>query len=118
MSHVKSISLSTRERRLLTYIHEYKERYPYSPDVREMSEAVMTEDEKPVSTSVLNYYLDRLERDGLISFKYLATKGKKHHHRAARTVHLTEQGKVYINGLLKRTLEQTHRSSQAVSLYV
>lgn len=97
----KPKTLSSQHRRLLVFIDEYKTRYPYSPDIREMCGAVLSLNEKPVSTSVLNYYLDRLERDGLISFLYLKTRGKKHNHRAARTVHLTPKGVEYVNGLFK-----------------
>lgn len=102
--------LTKRHRRLLLFIYEYKIHHPYSPDIREISVAIADVKEYPLSTSMVNFYLDRLEKDGLISFLYLKTKGKKHNVRAARTVHITDAGFSFINNLLhksekKKTLE-------------
>lgn len=97
--------LNTRHRRLLAFIHEYKEVRPYSPDMREMAKAIECS-----STSVMNYYLNRLEDEGLISFLYTDTPGKFHNMRAARTVHLTEQGKKYVAELLKTERKPTAES--------
>lgn len=101
MSETKAKQLNERSRRLLVYIHEYKLLHPWSPDIREMAAAVPSQHEKEMSTSVVNYYLNALEKEGLISWFYLPhIQGKPRPFRAARTVHLTKKGVEYVNSLL------------------
>lgn len=82
-------------RKLLLFISEYKDQHPYSPDHREMMLKTGIS-----STSVINYYLGRMEADGLVSFLYKTSLAKKYgemrQYRCARTIHLTDLGRQLI----------------------
>jgi SOS-response transcriptional repressor LexA len=89
-----------RPRMVLLFIHAYKEQHDFSPNIREIGNAVGI-----TSTSVVNYYLNRLEEKGWIGFLYLPApqrKKRQERERAARTVHLTEAGKKEIASWLKK----------------
>jgi repressor LexA len=53
--------LSDKQQRILEYIREYVEEHPYPPSVREIQQAC-----KISSTSVVDYNLRLLQRDGII----------------------------------------------------
>ena len=75
----------TRRRKILLFIHEFKERNDYSPNIREIGLAVGV-----TSTSMVNYYLLDLKGDKLIDFNK----------RESRTLRLTVKGKDFIKELL------------------
>ena len=75
-----------RVRKLLLFIHEFKDLRDYSPNVREMGNAVGIS-----STSVVMYYLRRLREDDMVDFNF----------REARTIRLTRKGKEMVSGWLK-----------------
>lgn len=75
-----------RIRKLLLFIHEFKEVNDYSPNMREMGGATDIS-----STSVVTFYLIRMQARELIDFN----------RKEARTVRLTKQGKTLVADWLK-----------------
>lgn len=75
-----------RRRRILLFVNEYKEQRDYSPNNREICEAVGIR-----STSVAAYHLERMKTDGVLDYVPMQ----------ARTVHLTRAGKELIKEMLK-----------------
>ena len=61
MSTRKSKGLGERHIRVLNFLREYQTEHNYPPTIREIGKAVGIS-----STSVVNYYLDQLEKKGLI----------------------------------------------------
>lgn len=103
-------------RMLMLFIAEYKAQHPFSPDMREMMVKVGLS-----STSVCNYYLDRLEQLGLIAFMYSSRRAPEiKPMRCARTVHLTKMGQREVTQLLrtspKKPVEQTQRQPVDVTI--
>ena len=94
MSEHVDIQVHWRSRvthRVLEVIDDYKTRHPWSPDIREIGAALEIS-----STSVVNYHLDHLEEAGLINFHYITRRRGTGRHRAARTVHITPKGRMYL----------------------
>ncbi len=85
-THKHSRTENPRVRKLILFIHEFKESRDYSPCVREMGDAVGIN-----STSVVMYYLQKLRDSGVLDYNPME----------ARTVRLTKQGKGLVNGWLK-----------------
>lgn len=57
----KSKGLGERHQRILDFLEEYQKENKYPPSIREIGEKTGIS-----STSVVNYYLDQLEKQGLI----------------------------------------------------
>lgn len=57
----KSKGLGVRHQKILDFLQEYQRENHYPPSIREIGEKTGIS-----STSVVNYYLDRLEKDGFI----------------------------------------------------
>jgi DNA-binding Lrp family transcriptional regulator len=57
----KSKGLGERHQRILAFLQEYQSENKYPPSIREIGESTGI-----TSTSVVNYYLDQLEKKGLI----------------------------------------------------
>ena len=76
---------TARKRKVILFINEFKANRDYSPNLREICDAV-----RITSTSVVAYYLKQLESEGLLaSNRY-----------EARTLRLTKAGKKYVTELL------------------
>jgi len=57
----KRKGLTERHRKILEFLREYQAENKYPPSIREIGEKTGIS-----STSVVNYYLEQLEREGLI----------------------------------------------------
>ena len=57
----KSKGLGERHQKILDFIQEYQRKYKHPPSIREIGENCDIS-----STSVVNYYLDQLEKSGYI----------------------------------------------------
>ena len=66
----KQSGLSDRKRRILEYLAEYQEHSGYPPSIREIGEKTGI-----TSTSVVNYYLDQLEKAGFIERESHISRG-------------------------------------------
>ncbi|MBI3162540.1 MAG: repressor LexA, partial [Chloroflexi bacterium] len=55
----KSKGLGDRHRKILDFIEDYQRQYKHPPSIREIGEYCSIS-----STSVVNYYLDQLEKTG------------------------------------------------------
>lgn len=77
---------NNRRRRMLLFIHEFREKNGYCPDTRDIGEACQIS-----STSVTAYHLKILKEEGLVDFVP----------RLARTAHLTFSGRLMIDNMLK-----------------
>jgi len=90
-------SNDSRRRRMILFIHEFKETRDYSPNVREIGSAT-----RITSTSMVRYYLNGLRLDGLLDFNP----------HEARTVRLTKSGKLYVKELLASKSAQRSAPAQ------
>jgi repressor LexA len=66
----KSSGLGERHRRILEFLDEYQRQYGYPPSIREIGDKTGV-----TSTSVVNYYLDQLEKAGLIERESHISRG-------------------------------------------
>ena len=66
----KQSGLSDRKRRILEYLGEYSENFGFPPSIREIGEKTGI-----TSTSVVNYYLDQLEKAGYIERESHISRG-------------------------------------------
>jgi repressor LexA len=66
----KSLGLGERHRRILEFLDEYQRQYGYPPSIREIGDKTGV-----TSTSVVNYYLDQLEKAGLIERESHISRG-------------------------------------------
>ncbi len=66
----KRMGLSERHKRILEYLDEYQVKYGYPPSIREIGEKTGI-----TSTSVVNYYLDQLEKSGYIERESHISRG-------------------------------------------
>ena len=78
--------LNIRARKLLLFVHEFKEQNDYSPSNRDIGEAVDIS-----STSVVRYYILMLQKIALLDF----VPGQ------SRTLHLTPDGKQQVMDWLR-----------------
>ena len=68
----KSKGLGERHKKILAFLKEYQSREGYPPTIREIGEKTGIS-----STSVVNYYLDQLEKRGLIERQRKISRGVK-----------------------------------------
>ena len=68
----KSKGLGERHKKILAFLKEYQSREGYPPTIREIGEQTDIS-----STSVVNYYLDQLEKKGLIERQRKISRGVK-----------------------------------------
>ncbi|OQX65660.1 MAG: repressor LexA [Anaerolinea sp. 4484_236] len=68
----KSKGLGERHKKILAFLKEYQSREGYPPTIREIGEQTGIS-----STSVVNYYLDQLEKKGLIERQRKISRGVK-----------------------------------------
>jgi repressor LexA len=66
----RQTGLSDRKRRILLFLSEYQETYGYPPSIREIGTKTGIS-----STSVVNYYLDQLEKAGYIERESHISRG-------------------------------------------
>jgi repressor LexA len=66
----KRVGLSDRHKRILEYLDEYQVQFGYPPSIREIGEKTGI-----TSTSVVNYYLDQLEKTGYIERESHISRG-------------------------------------------
>ncbi len=66
----KRMGLSERHKRILEYLGEYQKQFGYPPSIREIGEKTGI-----TSTSVVNYYLDQLEKSGYIERESHISRG-------------------------------------------
>ncbi len=66
----KRMGLSDRHKRILEYLDEYQVKFGYPPSIREIGEKTGI-----TSTSVVNYYLDQLEKSGYIERESHISRG-------------------------------------------
>ncbi len=66
----KRLGLSERHRKILTFLDEYQQQFGYPPSIREIGEKTGI-----TSTSVVNYYLDQLEKSGYIERESHISRG-------------------------------------------
>jgi repressor LexA len=66
----KSSGLSERHKRILEYLEDYQGQYGYPPSIREICDKTGI-----TSTSVVNYYLDQLEKTGWIARESHISRG-------------------------------------------
>ncbi len=66
----KRNGLSDRHKRILEFLDEYQTQYGYPPSIREIGEKTGI-----TSTSVVNYYLDQLEKSGYIERESHISRG-------------------------------------------
>ena len=85
MSRRTFVAGNNRRRRILLFINEFKEARDYSPNIREICEAVGVQ-----SSSVAAYHIRELQGEGLLDYVPMQ----------ARTIHLTKLGKDLIKNLL------------------
>ncbi len=66
----KASGLSDRHKRILEFLEDYQDQFGYPPSIREIGEKTGI-----TSTSVVNYYLDQLEKNGWISRESHISRG-------------------------------------------
>lgn len=66
----KRMGLGERHKRILEYLDEYQGKFGYPPSIREIGEKTGI-----TSTSVVNYYLDQLEKSGYIERESHISRG-------------------------------------------
>ena len=66
----KSMGLSERHRKILEYVEDYQKQYSYPPSIREIGDRTGI-----TSTSVVNYYLAQLEKQGYIQREKNISRG-------------------------------------------
>jgi repressor LexA len=66
----KSMGLSERHRKILDYLEEYQKQFGYPPSIREIGDRTGIS-----STSVVNYYLSQLEKQGYIQREKNISRG-------------------------------------------
>jgi len=65
--HTKKFADRARLLQVLGIINDYQAEYRFPPSIRDIGDRILPDDdEKTVSTSVVNYWLDVLEYEGLI----------------------------------------------------
>lgn len=89
MPRTKNPNTSERRRKIILFIHEFKANRDYSPNIREIAEAI-GDKVGSLSTSVVTYYLRELQKEGCLGFNS----------HEARTLRLTKEGKKYVKELL------------------
>lgn len=83
------------------FIHGYKKNRDYSPSVRDILEGCHIS-----STSVVNYYVEQLQKLGYIDFLP----------HAARTLHLTQRGKEFVEQLTREGRYIMRQSAEKMNL--
>jgi len=66
----RRVGLSDRHKRILEFLDEYQRQFGYPPSIREIGEKTGI-----TSTSVVNYYLDQLEKSGYIERESHISRG-------------------------------------------
>jgi len=80
--------LSDRKKRILEFLSEYQVQFGYPPSIREIGERTGIS-----STSVVNYYLDQLEKAGYIERESHISRGIRVMKPAAQAENLVDQGR-------------------------
>lgn len=84
----RSAGLGERHQKILKFLEEYQTQFGYPPSIREIGEKTGIS-----STSVVNYYLDQLERKGLIERESHISRGIRLVKPEGEGVSLAEQVK-------------------------
>lgn len=89
----KSEGLSERHKKILTFLSQFQSKNGYSPSIREIGDSIDVK-----STSLIDYYLNQLEKGG-----YITREGRVS--RSIRVTKLPDTLAVKVNGALKQVIK-------------